>query len=152
MVETQTETNASPSINRDKLPAWYSVMVCLGSAGVGGYFGAFYGAPGIIVTAAGGAGVALLWLQWIDRLSSCHVIVRFLAGIGAGSVVGVIDAFWMHLVARGFGYGEGIGVLQIGLPTILRIASVVGAVAGAIYGLFCMIVLQVYRVCSRREQ
>jgi len=134
------------------LPLWYSILVCLGSAGVGGYFGAFYGTPGIIVTAVGGGGVALIWLKWVDRLSSYHVIVRFLAGIGAGSVVGVIDVFWMHLTAWGFGYGEGIGVLQVGLPTILRIASIIGAVAGAIYGLSCMIVLQVYRVCSNREQ
>ncbi len=150
MVSTKTDTGVRPYRTGFGLPLWYSVSVCLGSACIGGFFGSYYGSPGIWVTAFGGAAAAVLWLNRVSRFEQSGRVAMF-GGIIWGVIVGVMDTFWMHLAAWVFGY-QTSSELYVGLLDGLIIGSICGAFAGAVYGLFCMTVLQVYRVFTEPER
>jgi hypothetical protein len=147
---TEIETNTPPHKAGFWLPLWYCVLVCLGSAWIGGFFGSFYGAPGILVTAFGGAGAAVLWLNRVSRFEHSDGASVF-GGIIWGAIVGIADTFWMHLAAWVFGY-QSSGEAPVGLLGGLLIGSICGVLAGAVYGLFCITVLQVYLVFADPER
>ncbi|MDP6636037.1 MAG: hypothetical protein QGG42_14150 [Phycisphaerae bacterium] len=152
MVDITTDSNDSSGADRTALPLWYKILVCLGSAGVGGYFGASHQVAGILFGAVGGVGVAVFWLFWMGKLQTRSVGLRFFSGIGIGILAGVIDTFWLHLTAWGLGYDTlGSGYFKITLYDALLVGSIIAVVAGGLYGLVCTIVLEVRRGYLQEE-
>ena len=152
MVDTTTDSGASPDTGRMKIPLWYSIFVCLGSAGVGGFFGASHEVIGIIFGAIGGVGVAVFWLRCVSTLRQ-RPIVRIIGGIALGVAAGLLDTFWLHATAWGLGYETlSGGELPIDLIAALVFGSIYGVVAGASYGLVCMIILEIHLACSERRR
>ncbi|MBT3200486.1 MAG: hypothetical protein HN350_11265 [Phycisphaerales bacterium] len=148
MVDIATNSNDSPDTVHAELPEWYKIAVCLGSAVVGGFFGAVYEFFGILMGSVGGIGVALLWLNWVAKFHTPSVLLRILYGIGMGIYAGLIDTAWLHTT----------GLLRISASGpydfflfILIIAFFCGVFSGAAYGLICMIILEVHRARVRRK-
>ena len=151
MVDIATDSNASPDAGWAMLPLWYRILVCLGSAGVGAFFGSFYGPWGIAFSAVGGAGVGVLWLVLVSRFQTHSNAAAVFSGMIWGAIVGVIDTFWLHLAVRGLGYQFGGRTLVFGPQDDLIIGSILAIIAGAFYGLVCMIVLNVHLVSMSQE-
>jgi hypothetical protein len=153
MTDIATDSNDSPDTVRAELPEWFKVLVCLGSAVVGGLFGAVYMFVGMFFGALGGVFVAVFWLKRISEFQTQSVAAAILGGIGWGIVAGLIDTAWLHATSLIMMYSEVFGRGSfVGLEIILVFAVGCGVVAGAIYGLLCMIVLEIYRACKRRGQ
>ncbi|MDP6543572.1 MAG: hypothetical protein QGH60_06230 [Phycisphaerae bacterium] len=153
MDENATDSDGSPGAVYTALPLWYKILVCAGSAGVGGFFGVIYGITGIIFAAVGGLGVAVFWLKRVSRFQTQSVAAAIFGGIGWGIVAGLIDTVWLHAT------GLTIMFTQVGRPRsfvgfeiVLVIAILCGVIAGAVYGLVCMVVLEIYRANTRRGQ
>jgi hypothetical protein len=95
-------------------------------------------------------GAAVFWLRCVSTLRK-RSIVRIIGGIALGVAAGLLDTFWLHATAWGLGYETlGGGDLQINLGTALFFGSFCGTVAGAVFGLLCMIILEVHRANQRR--
>lgn len=154
MTEDTTDPAISPETVYGKLPDWYRILVDVGSAIVGGFFGAIYGLTGIIAGSVGGMAVAIFWLSRVSKFKTQSIAARIFGGIGWGVVAGLIDTAWLHAT------GQAVQVLReirgpgaIGnLEVVLVVAAMFGLVAGAVYGLLCMIVLEVQRAVRRRTQ
>jgi len=153
MTETEIETSVSPAESRFEFPLWYSIMVCLGSAAVGGYFGAIYQFAGILLGALGGIVVAVFWLKRVSKFRTQSVVAAIFGGIGWGIVAGLMDTVWLHTTGLIVMHDE---VFSSGshnyLGIVFAIAIVCALVAGAVYGLLCMIILEVYRYCKHKTQ
>jgi MoaA/NifB/PqqE/SkfB family radical SAM enzyme len=128
--QNATDSGAPPEANRTSLPLCYKIMVCLGSAGVGGLFGSSRNYWGIVFGAVGGVGVAVLWLICMGKIQKRSTKPRFLYGIALGMVAGVLDTIWLNLTVWALGYDK----LYLGLQDYIEF----GVVAGGGYGLWCM--------------
>ena len=144
MVDTETYHDASSGADCASFPLWYRILVCAGSAGVGGYFGGYYGGWGVAFSAVAGVGVGILWLVLVSRFQSQTGTAAIFGGMLWGAVVGVIDTFWLHLTGWGLGYQSGGRMLVVGSQGDLIIGSILAIIAGGLYGLVCMAVLQVH--------
>ena len=152
MANTETNASVSPAEDRVRFPLWYNIMVCVGSAWIGGFFGSYYGTWGVAFSAGGGLAVAMLWLNRVGKFQTESDVTAILGGMWWGAIVGVLNTLWMHLTAWGLRYEYGDRKHLVHFQGALTIGIVLGVIAGAIYGLFCMIVLQVYRSSQWRGQ
>ncbi|MDP6045511.1 MAG: hypothetical protein QGH94_04165 [Phycisphaerae bacterium] len=150
MTNTATDANTRPDPGRVKSPLWYSILVCLGSAGVGGFFGAVHEIWGLVFGAVGGVGVAVFWLRCVSTLRRSP-IVRIVGGTVLGVLAGVLDTCWLHMTAWGLGYETlSSGELPVDLALALLVGCYYGVIAGGLYGLGCMIVLQLCLAIKRK--
>jgi hypothetical protein len=153
MVDTATDSKSFLDADRVALPLWYMILVGLGSAGVGGYFGAWFGIWGVVFSAVGGLGAAVFWLSRVNRFQTESTSLSIFYGILWGVFVGVIDTLWLHLTAWGLGYNMAVNnEFHIGFQATLIIGLMLGAGAGAVYGLLCMVVLKVYSAIKWQGQ
>jgi len=152
---TNIETNPGDRTEAGgvELPNWYRWLVCLGSAIVGGFFGSIYEFTGVLLGALGGAAVAVFWLKLISTFRTQSVTARIFGGIGWGIVAGLMDTVWLHVTGLAATFHELSGAHSlVGFEIVFVIALVCGVGAGAIYGLLCMIVLEIYRASTKQEQ
>jgi hypothetical protein len=147
MADIAADSNSSPDVVHAALPKWYKILVCLGSAMVGGFFGYIYGPVGVVSGAAGGVGVAIFWLKRISRFRTQSVTAAIFGGIGWGIVAGLIDTVWLHATILAILFSQ---VDFRYWDIVLLIAFICGVGAGAVYGLVCMIVLEIHRANKRR--
>ena len=153
MVDTATDSDASTYATYATLPLWYKIMVCLGSAAVGGFFGSGYGITGIILGAVGGVGVAVFWLKRVSRFQTRSVVAAIFGGIGWGIVAGLMDTVWLHATSLAIMFSQATGPQSFaGFKIFFVIVFLCGVVAGGLYGLLCMIVLEAHLAGKRREQ
>jgi uncharacterized protein (DUF2062 family) len=158
MVDIVTESNSFPDTVHVELPGWFKILVCVGSAMVGGYFGGPYWIIGIVSGSIGGVVVAIFWLRRISRFQTKSVTVAIFGGIGWGIVAGLIDTVWLHATTLAILFSRVLGPEKYHHLDIIKywdivllIAFLCGVGAGAVYGLICMIILEVHRARMRKR-
>ncbi|MBT3200485.1 MAG: hypothetical protein HN350_11260 [Phycisphaerales bacterium] len=136
------------------LPLWYSILVCLGSAWIGGFFGGSRGGWGILFGAVGGLVVAALWLNRVSKFRIRPRGVSVIGGILWGIIAGVIDTLWLHMSAQELGYHRlpsGKDAF-LGHEAYIQVGLILGVIAGIIFGWICITVLNNLRLEPTQEE
>ncbi len=154
MVETQTETDASPEESCVRLSFTYCFVVCLGSVGIGAWAGCSRGGIGSVFGGVGAVGVALLWLNRVSRFRVRSTSVSISGGILWGIIAGVIDTLWLHMSAQVLGYHRLSTEIHL-IPNqwnYIEIGLMFGVIAGAFYGWICIVCLNARLLDLKQEE